>query len=93
MSLPEIYADFQNLDRLNRLRLTCRGTREELDRSGIELHEGLVLTFHMDDADDQGCADDLLVEGVVQFDEVERSWIADVDWSKVYHRSTTIEGG
>src|SRR3954452_23575985 len=31
MSLPEIYADFQNLDRLNRLRLTCRGTREALD--------------------------------------------------------------
>jgi hypothetical protein len=88
MSLPEIYADFQNLDDSNRLRLTCFGTRADLERFGIELQDGLVLTFHMDDADDQGRPDELLVEGIVHFDEAERSWIADVDWSRVYHRST-----
>jgi hypothetical protein len=88
MSLPEIYADFQNLDHFNRLKLTCSGTRAELKRLGVELYEGLRLTFHMDDADAQGCPDELLVEGVVRFDDVERSWVADVDWSRVHHRST-----
>jgi hypothetical protein len=83
-----IYADFHNLDDLNRLKLTCAGTREDLERLGIELREGLVLTFYMDDADDQGRPDELCVEGVVLFDADDISWIADVDWSKVRHEST-----
>ena len=54
MSPPKVYADFHNLDDFNRLRLTCMGTRTDLTRQGIALREGLVLTFSMDDADDQG---------------------------------------
>jgi hypothetical protein len=87
MSPSRIYADFNNLDDLNRLKLTCAGTREDLERHGIEMREGLILTFYMDDADDQGRPDELCVEGVVHFDADHLSWIADVDWSKVRHES------
>jgi hypothetical protein len=83
----KIYADFQNLDDFNRLRLTCAGTQQDLERQSIELHEGMVLTFYMDDADDQGEADELRTEGVVHYDERETIWVASVDWSAVRHAS------
>ena len=87
MTIPKVYADFHNLDDFNRLRLTCAGTIADLARQGIELREGLVLTFHMDDADDQGRPDELLTEGVVQFHPEEHVWVASVDWSAVRHAS------
>jgi hypothetical protein len=83
----KVYADFHNLDDFNRLRLTCAGTVADLTRQGIQLREGLVLTFYMDDADDQGRPDELLAEGIVHYDEQERGWVAQVDWSAVCHAS------
>jgi hypothetical protein len=44
MGLPKVYADFQNLDDLNQLRLTAASTIRDLERQGIQLHEGLFLT-------------------------------------------------
>lgn len=87
MSEPKIYADFHNLDDSNRLRLTCAGTREDLARQGIELREGLALTFYMDDEDDRGEADELRTAGIVHYDETESIWVASVDWSVVRHAS------
>ena len=58
----KVYADFQNLDDLNRLRLTCAGTRADLERLKIDLHDGLVLTFYTDDEDDGGRRDDMVVD-------------------------------
>jgi hypothetical protein len=52
MTLPSVYADFQNIDDANRLRLTCAGTLQDLAQHGIQLYEGSVLTFYSDDADD-----------------------------------------
>jgi hypothetical protein len=90
---PKIYADFHNLDDSNRLRLTCAGTKEDLERQSIELHEGLVLTFYMDDADDQGEPDELRTQGVVHYDEREATWVASVDWSAVRHASDEEKPG
>jgi hypothetical protein len=87
MLLPKVYADFQNLDDDNRLKLTCVGTSEDLARQGIQLREGMVLTFYTDDADDQGRPDELRVEGVVHYDEGEGCWVAAVDWAAVRHAS------
>ncbi len=84
---PKIYADLHNLDDSNRLRLTCVGTQEDLERQCIELHEGLVLTFYMDDADDQGEPDELRAKGVVHYDKSESIWVASVDWSAFHHAS------
>src|SRR5262249_10874413 len=87
MTAPKVYADFQNLDDFNRLRLTCSGTRQDLDRQGIQLRDGLVLTVYMDDADDEGQPDELRGEGVVHFNAVERCGVAEIDWSAIRHAS------
>jgi hypothetical protein len=87
MTLPKIYADFQNLDDSNRLRLTCAGTAEDLQCHSLELQEGQVLTFYTDDANEQGQPDELRVEGVVHYDETEQCWVAAVDWSGIRHAS------
>lgn len=87
MPSPRVYADFQNLDDSNRLRLTCAGTINDLTRQCIELREGLLLTFYMDDADDQGDPDELRAEGVVHYDETDGTWVASVGWSALRHAS------
>jgi hypothetical protein len=87
MSKPKVYADFHNLDDSNRLRLTCAGTIADLARQGIELQEGMALTFYMDDADDQGQADELRTDGIIHYDKCDGYWFASVDWSAVHHCS------
>src|SRR5712692_9613070 len=90
MGIPRVYADFQNLDDLNRLRLTCAGTLQDLERQGIELREGLVLTLYTDDADDQDQPDELRSEGVVHYDGGEQCWVATIDWAAIRHASDEI---
>jgi hypothetical protein len=85
-----VYADFQNLDDLNRLRLTCAGTREDLQRLKIDLRDGLVLRFYTDDEDEDGRPDEMTVDGIVRYNAVDRCWVAEVDWSSVRHRSDGV---
>lgn len=87
MAIPRIYADFQNLDDANRLRLTCAGTLQDLERHGLQLEEGLLLTFYSDDADDQGQPDELRVEGLVHYDADGHCWVAAIDWAAIRHAS------
>src|SRR5580700_1575234 len=54
MAHPRLYADFQNLDDENRLRLTSAGTRRDLERQALGLREGMLLTLCTDDAMDDG---------------------------------------
>lgn len=91
MNTPRVYADFHNLDGENRLRLQCNGTIADLARYNIPLREGLVLTFYMDDANDRGEPDDLLIEGTVQFNDEEKCWVAAVNWSAVRHGSDEMK--
>lgn len=93
MAPPKVYADFQNLDDANRLRLTCAGTLQALARQGIQLQEGLILTFYSDDADDQGQPDELRVEGVVYYDADGQCWVATIDWTAIRHASEEGVGG
>ena len=87
MNSPKVYADFQNLNESNQIRLNCAGTLRDLEREGIRLQDGLVLTLYTDDADDDGLADELMAEGIVRFDEAEGCWIAEIDWSELRHAS------
>jgi hypothetical protein len=87
MDRPRIYADFQNLDDANRLRLTCAGTWEDLEQQEITLQEGSVLTFYMDDASDDGKPDELLADGRVTYNHEENCWVAEVDWHALRHAS------
>ena len=87
MAVAKVYADFQNLDDCNRLRLTCAGTREDLQRQGLTLHEGMRLLLYMDDADAEGRPDELQADGVVHFNPDEQCWVAAIDWSALRHAS------
>ena len=91
MAPLRVYADFQNIDDANRLRLTCAGTLQDLAHHGIPLHEGLVLTFYSDDTDEHGQPDELRVEGVVQYDPDGQCWVATINWAAIRHASE--EGG
>jgi hypothetical protein len=82
-----VYADFQKVDDEGRLILTCQGTLQDLARHGIELREGLVLTFYSDDADDEGNPGDLIAEGLVQFDRNANHWTATINWQAIKHAS------
>src|SRR3954463_4453959 len=93
MAIPRVYADFQNLDDHNRVRLTCAGTRADLDRLGIALREGLALTLAMDDGDEAGQPDELLADGTVHWNADEQCWVAVVDWSALRHASDATTNG
>jgi hypothetical protein len=86
-----IYVDFQKIDNQRRLVLTCLGTIQDLARHGIELKEGLVLTFYSDDADEKGNPDELIVQGRVSYDEVQKHWTATIDWRAIRHVSELHE--
>ena len=87
MGTARVYTDFQNLDDVNRLRLTSAGTFRDLERDGIDLHEGLRLSFYSDDANEAGEADEILAEGIVHYDEAARCWVGAIDWNVLRHAS------
>jgi hypothetical protein len=66
-----VYADFQNADVQERLRLNCVGTLADLSCQGIELSVGRSLIFY---------SEDLEVLGVVEYSEAEHLWVARIDW-------------
>ena len=74
MSVARIYADFHNADEQGRLRLNCVGTIEDLARYRVELRDGEKLVLY---------SEELEVDGVVQYSDVERLWVAVVDWQQI----------
>jgi sporulation protein YlmC with PRC-barrel domain len=74
MITPRVFADFHNADAEGRLRLNCIGTIEDLASQSIELQDGQLLTIY---------SEDLEVDGVVQFSEEEKLWVAAIDWDRI----------
>jgi len=69
------------------VRLTCAGTANDLSRQQVQLREGLDVLLYMDDADEQGREDRLIVEGSVTFSDDEQCWVAAIDWQNIRHES------
>ena len=85
---PKIYADYTKCDENRRLVLTCLGTFRDLKELGIEFSSGQEFTFYMDsDIDEAGNIDNLLVDGVVDFDDKNDRWVATIDESTYRHES------
>ena len=78
-----VYADFMKNDYENRLVLTCLGTLKDLEKHNIELETGLRLVFYNEDEDSNGVKDDLVVEGIVEYDKKNERWVATIDWDKI----------
>jgi hypothetical protein len=74
MSLSRVFVDFHNADEQGRLRLNCIGTIEDLARHQAELENGQRLTLY---------GEDLEVDGVVEFSEDEKVWVATIDWNQI----------
>ncbi len=74
-SNSRIYADFHNADANGRLRLNCAGTIQDLSRLNIKLWDGQSLTLY---------SEELEVDGIVQYSEEERLWVALIDWDAVH---------
>jgi hypothetical protein len=74
MSLSRVFIDFHNADEQGRLRLNCIGTIEDLARHQAELENGQKLTLY---------GEDLEVDGVVEFSEDEKVWVATIDWNQI----------
>jgi hypothetical protein len=90
---PRIYVDLLNTGgRANQVVLDTAGTLSDLERHGIVLREDLVLHLYSDDADESGQRDDLIVEGVVHFDEQNGRWLAIYDPAAFMHESDQGRG-
>jgi len=87
MKLPRVYADFNKQDRDGRLVLTCAGTKQDLERLGLTLSDGLKLLFYADDTDENGKPDDIEVEGVVTYDPTNERWVAAYQAGEIRHAS------
>jgi hypothetical protein len=74
MNKVRIYADFHNADREGRLRLNCVGTIEDLSRYQVELRDGEKLVLY---------SEELEADGVVEYSEIEKLWVAAIDWHKI----------
>jgi hypothetical protein len=72
--LSRVFVDFHNADEQGRLRLNCIGTIEDLARQQAELENGQQLTLY---------SEDLEVDGIVQFSEDEKVWVATIDWNQL----------
>lgn len=91
MSMPLIYADFMKNDYENRLLLTCIGTYKDLEKYNISLKDGLKLVFYNEDEDDNGNRDDLVVEGIVEYDKENERWAARIVWDEITNISKLSE--
>lgn len=77
---PRIFADFQNADDQGRLRLNCRGTIDDLHQLQVTLEEGLNVVLY---------AEDIEVDGEVQFSRDESIWVAEIDWDDIRQVDTS----
>jgi len=67
------------------------GTVDDIARSGLALHEGMILTFYDYDASDKSADDKLLFEGTVHYDVAGQKWYALVDWTSFRHESDEVD--
>lgn len=76
---PRVSVDFQNSDRLGRVRLNTVGTLRDLSTLGIVLREGLKVSLY--------CME-LEGEGTVTYSTEEHLWVAAVNWDGVRERKS-----
>jgi hypothetical protein len=76
--VPTIYADFNNADKLGRIRLNTNGTLEDFRTLGIQPAPEMRVFLS-----DQ---EELCAEGTVEWDEIE-GWVARIDWNNLVSSS------
>lgn len=72
-SVPRVFADFHNADRMGRVRLNTEGAKQDLLNKKIVLYHGLQLELY---------DGELVTVGTVRHDDVE-GWVVEIDWSAI----------
>lgn len=75
--VPHLFADFNNADKLGRVRLNTRGTRDDLVALGITLYDGMPVIL-----DDR---EEIVADAIVRHCPTE-GWVAEVDWQAIENR-------
>jgi hypothetical protein len=90
--MHRLFHDFNNLQPGNKEGLTsaplvCAGTKEDLERQGVTLKEGMeVLLYQPDEASD-GSPDSLEVRAKIRYDSKLGCFMGDFVWAGLMHRS------
>ena len=86
-----VYVDFMKTDAQGRILLVCIGTKRDLHNQGITLAEGMALNVYSDDANERGERDDLVADGVVQYNAEAKEWVLAVDPTTIRHESDDVK--
>ena len=81
---PPIYVDLSNIDGNNAVRLVADATRQDIERHGIELAEGLTLALYTYDADPSVKPADLIFTGIASFKEETDEWVAIINYDPTF---------
>ena len=73
--MVNIFADFNNADRLGRVRLNTVGTFEDLKKTKTILEENLKIIIND--------GEEFEADAIVKFSNDENIWVAVIDWDKV----------
>jgi hypothetical protein len=84
MNTFRVFVDFHNADEQGRLRLNTVGSIEDLAHQRVELKAGEPLTLY---------SEDLEVEGIVEFSEGEKIWVAVIDWNQIREPEALVVQG
>jgi len=84
--METIWVDFNNMG-IEGVRLNCVGTLNELREKSIGLIDGLNLLVWSEDHDENGNPDNLIVEAIVKYSQIEKCWVAQFDWNCLKNES------
>lgn len=69
-----VYADFNNMDSLGRIRLNSVGTTEDIQKLSLRLTEGMTLVVS---------DTEIRANGVIEFSSEENIWVFNIDEGSV----------
>jgi len=75
MSIPILFANFNNANRAGRLRLNC--TSSIADMENLQLQEGIIVIVTDEES--------LQTTGTLVYSQEEDSWMVKIDWDKIDH--------
>jgi hypothetical protein len=84
---PRIYADFQKLDDEGRAMLTCVGSLRDIHDQNLVLRHGESVVLYSDDLDDNNHLDELQVDAVLEWIELDNHWVGRFDPATFRHES------
>jgi hypothetical protein len=84
--METLWVDLNNIGKEG-VRLICKGTIDELNEKSIILHDGLELLIWDYDQDNSGNSDNLTVNAIIKYSDIDKCWIAQFENKDLMHES------